>query len=460
MNDRHVPGRWRWHFDKNDVYSYYNTRRENLLDIQRYNIQTFRSQPLAEISGSLGDLGTLLPILIALTEQGSISISSTLVVGGIANIVTGIIFGIPLPVQPMKAIAAVAIARRFSQAEIMSAGLFVAACIGFLSLSGLIRWFTNRIPIPIIKGIQVGTGLSLIISAGGLYPNNHDATWIFVLAFVGLLACATFKRVPYALIICLIGIFIVILGIGPEPVERWHWHGLNIWHPRASIPSPSAFVTGMLDAGIGQLPLTTLNSVIAVSFLAADLLPDVPTPSTSALGLSVMTVNLIGCWFGSMPVCHGSGGLAAQYRFGARSGASIIFLGLIKLLLGLFASTVAHDVFTRFPKTFLCIMLIAAGLELVKVGESLNTSEAKDLREIDTSGLNQPRLNDSGNEESRLSDEERKRRWAVMFMTVAGILAFRNDAVGFAAGVLCHVSFRLQDRWEERSGTFHGPISL
>ncbi|MCF7643722.1 putative sulfate/molybdate transporter, partial [Acinetobacter johnsonii] len=81
---------------------------------------------------------------------------------------------------------------------------------------------------------------------------------------------------------------------------------------------------------IGQLPLTTLNSIIAVSALAADLLPDLPTPSVTSIGLSVALMNLTGTWFGAMPVCHGAGGLAAQFRFGARSGASVILLGLLK----------------------------------------------------------------------------------------------------------------------------------
>lgn len=84
--------------------------KDDLSAIQRYTLRTFRAQPLAEISDSFGDIGTLLPILIALTQSDSISLSNTLVFAGLANILTGLIFGIPLPVQPMKAIAAVALA--------------------------------------------------------------------------------------------------------------------------------------------------------------------------------------------------------------------------------------------------------------------------------------------------------------------------------------------------------------
>lgn len=70
--------------------------------INRNNFATLRAAPWAELSGSLGDLGTLLPLMIALTAQGSIDLGSTLVFTGIFNILTGAFYGIPLPVQPMK----------------------------------------------------------------------------------------------------------------------------------------------------------------------------------------------------------------------------------------------------------------------------------------------------------------------------------------------------------------------
>lgn len=74
----------------------------HLKERNRHNLATFKSSPWAEISGSLGDLGTLLPLMIALAVQGSIDLGSTLVFSGAFNIITGVVFGIPLPVQPMK----------------------------------------------------------------------------------------------------------------------------------------------------------------------------------------------------------------------------------------------------------------------------------------------------------------------------------------------------------------------
>src|SRR5690242_728601 len=106
-----------------------------LRGVYKHNLDTLRSSPLAEISGSLGDLGTLLPLMTALVLTNSISLSSTLLFTGAANILTGVAFGVPLPVQPMKAIAAVAIARKFTIEENAAAGLVVATLVGLFSIT-------------------------------------------------------------------------------------------------------------------------------------------------------------------------------------------------------------------------------------------------------------------------------------------------------------------------------------
>ncbi|KAJ1339742.1 hypothetical protein BSLG_005648 [Batrachochytrium salamandrivorans] len=102
----------------------------------------------------------------------------------------------------------------------------------------------------------------------------------------------------------------------------------NLSFPSPTAPSSSDFAIGILKAGIGQLPLTLLNSVIAVSKLADDLYPNKakPVAPVSSIAIFVGVMNLTGGWFGSTPYCHGSGGLAAQYRFGARTGTSVILL--------------------------------------------------------------------------------------------------------------------------------------
>ncbi|KAI1331800.1 hypothetical protein F5Y16DRAFT_359274 [Xylariaceae sp. FL0255] len=432
----------------------------NIKVFHRNNVATIRRSPLAEVSGALGDLGTLLPLMIALAMNGSITLSTTLVFSGFFNIFTGVVFGIPLPVQPMKAIAAAAIASRASERETMAAGTVTAGLVLILSVTGLLRVVTKVIPIPVIKGIQFGAGLSLIISAGSSLLQPLSRSWNQPLdnlgwtlaAFILLIFTQRQSRFPFALLIFVVGVVMAVILVAVTP--DLDMPGGHFWRPYFLLPNWSADAVGM---GVAQLPLTTLNSVIAVSALAADLLPHLPTPSVTAVGISVAMMNLSGCWFGAMPVCHGSGGLAAQYRFGARSGASIIVLGLFKVVLGLAFGQSLIDLLGAFPRSLLGIMVLAAGLELARVGQSLNYG-APDLWEafvIEGDG-DDPRSS-AGKRHRAINDEERAQRWNVMLVTTAFILAFKNDAVGFIAGMLCHYAYWLTEwaerRWRRREST-------
>lgn len=308
------------------------------------------------------------------------------------------------------------------------------------------------IPTPVVKGIQVGAGLSLVLSAGTtllqplgwVTPNAEDNLIWVLFAFIALLATQKMQKVPYALLIFIVGLILSLFIAGARNLPSF-----RIWHPMTLVPSWTSFKTGALDAGLGQIPLTTLNSIIAVSYLSADLLPHIPAPGVTEIGISVALMNLIGGWFGAMPVCHGSGGLAAQYRFGARSGASIILLGSFKIVLGLLFGESLIGLLREYPKGLLGIMVLAAGLELAKVGESLNYG-ARDLWEASDSSTRDQQSGQEGLKQQRsLSDEERRERWTVMFMTVGFLLAFKNDGVGFVAGMLCHFSNQTSKIWEE-----------
>ncbi|KAH7383366.1 hypothetical protein BKA66DRAFT_95462 [Pyrenochaeta sp. MPI-SDFR-AT-0127] len=432
--------------------------------IHRHNVETFQSQPLAELSGSLGDLGTLLPLMTALVITRSISLPSTLLVTGAANIFTGIAFGLPLPVQPMKAIAAVAIAQKFTLEENAAAGLVVASLVGLFSAAGLITWANRVTPIPVVKGIQVGAGLSLCLSAGSkmLAPLTltgpwwgDNLLWTFA-AIVLLLFTFVYPRMPYAIIMFITGIVLSIFvpdHLSSVPDANLFQSAVSVLHP-----SGSDFLKATTTASIGQLPLTLLNSVIAVSALASDLLPSPPyptAPTVTELGISVAVMNLIGCWFGAMPTCHGSGGLAGQFRFGARSGASVIFLGFVKLLLGLIAywrSDTIIRVLSNIPKSLLGVLVLAAGIELAKVGESVNTN-ARDLRVLDRD------LSWDGKRVKDVDEKTKKERWTVMLVTIAVLLTFKNDAMGFMAGLVWHHGFQGARRVESwRDGQVGRPF--
>lgn len=416
-----------------------------------HNLSTFRDAPLAEISGSLGDLGTLLPLMIALAAKGYIDLGSTLVFSGVFNVLTGVVFGIPLPVQPMKAIAAAAISAREdpSMGVVVAAGQWVGAAVFLMSITGLLRSAVAFVPIPVVKGIQLGAGLSLIIGAGSsllqplhwLHPALDNRLWALA-AFLVLIFTQDKPRFPYALGFFLLALVLALVQVlASDDQSSLPW--FQVWRPRFVLPSwVGAGDAPALWMAVGQLPLTTLNSIIAVSALASDLLPDIPSPSVTSIGFSVALMNLSGTWFGAMPVCHGAGGLAAQYRFGARSGASVIILGLFKVALGLLFGQTLVNLLTEIPHGLLGVMVVAAGLELAKVGHTLNQG-APDLwhESARQGGVVSPRLH------RQLSDEERLERWTIMLVTTAGILAFKNDAVGFLAGMLCHYSYRLSERF-------------
>ncbi|KAG9244502.1 sulfate transporter-like protein [Calycina marina] len=424
---------------------------EKLKRINRHNFETLMKDPLQEISGSLGDLGTLLPLMIALAINNSISLSTTLVFSGLWNIVTGLLFGIPLPVQPMKAIAAVAISRDFSIEETTSAGFTTSAFVLLISATGMLQKFTKHIPIPVVKGIQVGAGLSLVVSAGTsllqplhwVHPRADNLCWaIFV--FLAFLATGRVKSIPYAFVMFGIGVILAIVVAGRERLPHF-----SPWVPRAYVPSVKQFSTGALEAGLGQIPLTTLNSIVAVVALAKQRFPDRETPGVTDVGVSVALMNLVGGWFGAMPVCHGSGGLAAQYGFGARSGASIVILGCFKMLLGLVFGESLIELLREYPRSLLGVMVVVAGLELVKVGEELNTKASDLVVDEDEDLISEASDHSSGSltlaartmkrkEYRRVSSKEGMNRWNVMLMTVGALLAFKNDGVGFLVGMLVH----------------------
>jgi MFS superfamily sulfate permease-like transporter len=168
------------------------------------------------------------------------------------------------------------------------------------------------------------------------------------------------------------------------------------------------------------LPLTTLNSVVALVYLAKDLFPERKPMSTREVAMSVGLMNLIGCFFGSTPYCHGSGGLAGQYRFGARSGTSVCMLGLIKIIVGLVFGSSLTGLLGSFPQSLLGVMLLISGVELACAARTYCCKEA--------------------------SAAEQRDSFTVVITTAGMLLAFSNDGVGFISGLLCHMLLEFQRR--------------
>jgi small basic protein len=123
-----------------------------------------------EISGSFGDLGTFIPLFVGMSRNGSIHPRSAMICAGIANIVTGLLFDIPLPVQPMKAIAAAAIAvddagsQHLTQEQVFTAGILMGILLTIISVTNTIDLINRYIPTPVVSGLQMGVVCALRVS--------------------------------------------------------------------------------------------------------------------------------------------------------------------------------------------------------------------------------------------------------------------------------------------------------
>jgi MFS superfamily sulfate permease-like transporter len=336
------------------------------------NIKSLRFN-MMEISGSLGDLGTFIPLLVGMVSVNGLNIGSSLFFAGLFNILSGIAFGIPMAVQPMKAIATVAISEGLSVNEIYTAGIVTGLIIFIFGITRLVELFNRVIPRSVIRGLQLGIGLNLMIKGISMVQGTghffgYDSVLVGLVSGVLVLFFFFSKRVPGALIIFVLGLLVLFFE-SPAVFKNLNF-GFNL--PSIIDLGWKDFVNGTLKAAIPQVPLTTLNSVIAVCALSWDLFPK-KGAGTREVSMSVGLMNLIGCWFGAMPMCHGAGGLAGQYRFGARTGGSVVFLGAVKLLLGVFLGGAAFAVLASYPMSVLGVLLIFSGIELAIVAKDITT---------------------------------------------------------------------------------------
>ena len=321
----------------------------------------------AEMGGALGDLGTFIPLLTGMVNRCGLQIGPALFAAGLMNLVSGLLFRIPMPVQPMKAIAAVAIAEGLNEAQILAAGIATGAVVLVLGVSGLVEWFNRAIPKSVVRGLQLAIGLKLLTGGVGMIVDTGTlGGWDGIGMGIGctliVLLLISSRRVPAALVVFGIGV-VVLLVSRPDVLSRTHL-GLDWRLPTLS--NGEDWLAGLWLGALPQLPLTLLNSVIAVCALSTDLFPNRPA-SPRRVAVSVGMMNLLCCPLGGMPMCHGAGGLAAQHRFGARTGGSVIMLGAAKMGLAVLFGGSLLVWLREYPQSVLGVLLIFSGLELTQV---------------------------------------------------------------------------------------------
>jgi MFS superfamily sulfate permease-like transporter len=286
---------------------------------------------------------------------------------GLMNLVTGLLFRLPIPVQPMKAIAAVAITEELSPGSIAAAGIISGAVVLALALTGSVEHLARWVPRSVVRGIQASIGISLAWKgftwASGLPWVGLDSVLVLLLVGGAILLAGT-RRQPVLLYAFLAGLLLVVLSPGAIPgsweIPSFRWGLVGI--------AGYEWWIGLTHGAIPQLPLTLLNSVVAVCALSSDYFPGRAIPPRQ-MAASVGLMNLVCVPLGGMPMCHGAGGLAAQYCFGARTGGSVVMLGLVKIAAGLVFASYLLPVLQEYPASILAVMIIASGVSLAKVAQ-------------------------------------------------------------------------------------------
>ena len=397
------------------------------------------------------------PLFVALGRERAIYVTPALFLAGVANVVTGLAWDVPMCVQPMKAIAAIAISGGLSREQVTSAGIWMGGFMTFLGMTNAIEWINRIVPKSVVAGMQLGVGVSLAIHgvqmiAGLSFLSEPDCILLAIFAGVLALYClrqqnsnTTGQRPPpIGLYLLFVG---TILGVTHMILNHssiiWSWDPVLVW--TLGNVSVDDWSKGLWQGAIPQLPLTTLNSVISVCALAHSLFPEKrlrqstttgETPnsldsvlSRQEVAVSVGVLNLLACPFGAMPICHGAGGLAGQYQMGARSGSSIVFLGILKIVLASVAGIAVLEVLDAFPSSILGVMLIMAGHELALTG--LTLSLGKDT--VSSSHIDGREDIASGQE-----TEDYKDQVAVAVLTAIIILGSKKTHYGAMSGWAAH----------------------
>lgn len=315
-----------------------------------------------EIAGSLGDLGTLLPLAILLITNNGLNPTVLFGVVGLAYLLSGLYYRIPMAVQPLKSFSALAIAYALGPSVIAAGATLMGLCLLVLGITGAAAWLSRCFPKALIRGIQLGVGLILVRVGLRLCvePVGGSAIGLPVALAVGTLVVivcfARSKTLPAGLLVVGGGILAGVILAGFPPVAL----GSEI--PRVGAISASDLWMAAILLVLPQLPLTLTNSLPATLELTRTYYgPDSQRVSARALSIGLGITNMVAGFLGGMPVCHGSGGVTAHYRFGARTGGAGVFLGAVLIVLALGFGPSLAGMCSVIPRPVLGAMLVYVG---------------------------------------------------------------------------------------------------
>jgi xanthine/uracil/vitamin C permease (AzgA family) len=318
-----------------------------------------------ELSGAFGDIGTDLPLLVGMILASGMDSAGVLIMFGLLQMATALTYGIPMPVQPLKAVATLVIAQKIAGNIVVGAGLAIGVVMLVLTATGLLEWLARVIPKTVVRGIQFGLGLQLSLLALTTYVQSAGTGGYLVafVAFVITIALIGNRRYPPALFVIAVGLLYGFISpAGPEAISG----RFDLRLPEFGVPAAGDIITGFLLLGLPQIPLSIGNSILATQRIAADYFPE-KRIAVRTIGFTYSLMNLAAPFLGGVPVCHGSGGMAGHYLFGARTGGSVVIYGSFYLLLGLFFSSAFASVIHAFPLPVLGVILLFEGLALIRL---------------------------------------------------------------------------------------------
>lgn len=317
-----------------------------------------------ELAGSFGDIGTDLPLILAMILAADLHTPSVLIVFGAMQVFTGLVYKMPMPVQPLKAMATLVIVQEISASVLLGAGLAIGVVMLALSVTGLLTKLSQIIPKAVIRGIQFGLGLKLCLLSFHQYIPDQGLTGYLLafVVFVVIILLLDNKKYPASLVAIGLGIvFAFLFNIESHALEGAF--GVNL--PQLFTPTVDDLTTGFLLLALPQIPLSLGNSIIATKQVSNDLFPNRKPLSIKKIGMTYSIMNLVIPFFSGIPSCHGSGGMVGHYTFGGRTGGSVIIYGIFYLALGLFFSNGFENVVKIFPLPVLGVILVFEGIALM-----------------------------------------------------------------------------------------------
>jgi MFS superfamily sulfate permease-like transporter len=319
-----------------------------------------------EWAGAFGDLGTLIPFVVAYIGVLKMDPFGVLFAFGAAMVVCGAHYRTPFPVQPMKAAGAVAVTQAaqsiaITPAAVYGAGLVTGCAWLLLGVTGAADKLARLVDRPVVVGIILGLGMGFMLEGIRMMNDN----WLIAaVGLAGTLLLLTNRTIPAMFLLLLFG---AVCGavLDPEAVRALQSVSMEFRLPTFALADVTLkdLAVGAVFLALPQLPLTLGNAVIAIKEENNRLFPHRPV-TEKGVAVSTGVMNLFGAAVGGVPMCHGAGGMAGHVRFGARTGGALVILGCILLCLALFFSGSVEALFGIFPKAVLGVILFLTGAQL------------------------------------------------------------------------------------------------